>query len=72
MLPEGDALEGGLHVTSKEPRYSNDVFRADGIALVRHRGGSLLCRSARLGHLGHAVVLSDTDVGGDGLTGGRK
>src|SRR5512134_368709 len=44
LVPEGDVFHRGDGIPPQEPRQPGKVLRKHGVALVRHRGGSLLSR----------------------------
>src|SRR5947209_7175664 len=42
LMPEGDVLQSRLRVTPEKPRAAREVFRGDGVSLVRHGARALL------------------------------
>ncbi len=42
LVPEGNVLHGCQAIRPDQPRQSGEILRGDGIAFVRHGGGSLL------------------------------
>ena len=67
LVPEGDVLQPGLGVAAQQPGDSRDPLAGDRVALVRHRGRSLLARAERLLDLAHLGALEVPDLGGEAL-----
>src|SRR5260370_40063852 len=63
LVPKRNVLESADRITAQQSRQPTQIFREDGVSLVRHCRGSFLSRGEGLLHLSHFGALQVSNLG---------